>query len=117
MPWVAAIELNKVLNVAGLAFIQSHPAWPLHDEPWDFFRFSKEAWTGIFNAYTGFEIVDSAYGIEGRTLPVAADSGSLQGLDSKRTFLATACLARKISAPQVDWSCDPTVLYGQHYPR
>lgn len=116
MPWVAAVELNRVLVPGGIAFIQSHPAWPLHDEPWDFFRFSREAWTGLFNGYTGFEIVDAAYGIEGRTLPVAADSGALQGLDSRRTFLATACLAKKVSEPRVDWSCDPARLYGQAYP-
>jgi hypothetical protein len=117
MPWVVAVELNKVLVTGGLAFIQSHPAWPLHDEPWDFFRFSRDAWTGLFNPFTGFEIVDSAYGIEGRTVPVAADSGSLQGMDMHRTFLATACVVRKTSEPKVDWSCDPRGLYPQDYPH
>jgi hypothetical protein len=108
MPWKVAIELNKVLVTGGLAFIQSHPAWPLHDEPWDYFRFSRDAWNGLFNVHTGFEILDSAYGIEGRVVPVAAESGVLQDLDLRKTYLASACLVRKVSESLVDWNCDPT---------
>jgi SAM-dependent methyltransferase len=61
MPWMVAIEMNRVMKPGALAYIQSHPAWPLHEEPWDFWRFSKDAWNGLFNAHTGFEMVDKGY--------------------------------------------------------
>jgi len=136
MPWVVAVELNKVLSVGGVAYIQSHPTWPLHDEPWDFFRFSKDAWHGIFNALTGFEILDSAYGLEANIVPVLAKRSlasllstyrtgdcvspkshgdELQGLDRQRTFLLSACLVKKVAKPRVDWSCDPTEVYDLGY--
>jgi hypothetical protein len=115
MPWVAAYELNKVMNTGGLAFIQSHPTWPLHEEPWDFFRFSKNAWTGLFNRMTGFEIVEAGYGIEAAIVPRVAAGGPLQNIDSCPTYLLTACIARKTGEPLVDWSADPSSVYDLHY--
>lgn len=115
MPWVAAYELNRVLKTGGEAYIQSHAAWPLHDEPWDFFRFSREAWTGVFNRFTGFEIVETAYGLPANIVPIRADNGALQGLDRERTYLLSACLVRKIGEPAVDWSADPSEIYNLSY--
>jgi len=136
MPWVVAVELNNVLSIGGIAYIQSHPTWPLHDEPWDFFRFSKDAWHGIFNALTGFEIMESAYGLEANIVPVAtkrslasllsayrtedyvsprAQGVELQGLDMQQTFLLSACLVKKVAKPRVDWSCDPSEVYDLGY--
>ncbi|TWG93783.1 methyltransferase family protein [Mesorhizobium sp. J18] len=115
MPWVAAYELNKVLKTGGLAYIQSHPAWPLHEEPWDFFRFSREAWSGLFNKFTGFEIVDSAYDHEASIVPRSKNNGPLQGIDTQKTFLLSACIARKIGEPLVNWSADPSEIYNIQY--
>jgi len=131
MPWVAAVELNSVLVEGGMAYIQSHPSWPLHDEPWDFFRFSKDAWHGIFSALTGFEVLDTAYGLEATIVPVSTleteydldpefvlvspNSGALQGLDTQRTFLVSACLIKKVSEPRVDWKCDPSEIFNLAY--
>jgi hypothetical protein len=115
MPWVAAVELNSVLVDGGIAYIQSHPTYPLHDEPWDFFRFSTDAWYGIFNALTGFEILDTAYGLEASIVPVSANSEALQDIDMHRTFLLSACLIKKISEPRVDWRCDPSEVYDLRY--
>jgi hypothetical protein len=39
MPWKAALELNRALKRGGIAYIQSHQTWPIHEEPWDYFRF------------------------------------------------------------------------------
>ncbi len=115
MPWVAAYELNRVLKPEGMAYIQSHPAWPLHDQPWDFFRFSTDAWRGLFNRFTGFEVVDTAYGIEGAVIPTGAAGGALQNIDAQPTFLLSACLVRKIGEPEVDWALDPSSIYDLHY--
>ena len=115
MPWVAAVELNKVLVDGGLAYIQSHPTWPLHDEPWDFFRFSKHAWQGLFNSFTGFEILDAAYGMEASIMPASMAGCSLKDIEMQRSFLLSGCLIKKISEPQVDWQCDPSGFYSSSY--
>ena len=115
MPWVAAFELNKTLNDGGIAYIQSHPTWPLHEQPWDFFRFSKEAWSGIFNTLTGFEIIDAGYDIEAAIVPINRGNLALQGIDTERTFLLSCCLIRKISEPRIDWSANPSAIYNLAY--
>lgn len=115
MPWVAAFELNKALNPGALIYIQSHPAWPLHEEPWDFFRFSKDAWSGLFNRLTGFEIVEAGYGIGATIVPRVSASGALHGIEGCPTYLLSACVARKIGDPLVDWSADPSLVYDLNY--
>ena len=115
MPWVAAVELNSVLIEGGLAFIQSHPTWPLHDEPWDFFRFSKDAWKGLFNEFTGFEIVDAGHGIEASIMPLGIDEDPVFDLEFQRSYLLSCCLVKKISKPKVSWRCDPSLVYDLGY--
>ena len=43
------LELNKVLRVGGVIQVVTHPAWPPHELPWDFWRFPKGAFTALFN--------------------------------------------------------------------
>jgi len=115
MPWVAAYELNKILNVGAVAYIQSHASWPLHEEPWDFFRFSKDAWLGLFNEFTGFEIVDSGYGIQAIIIPVECGSAALEGIEKQKTYLLSSCIIRKTKEPSCQWACDPAKIYNLNY--
>lgn len=115
MPWVAAQALNRVLNDGAIIYIQTHPAWPLHEIPWDFFRFSKDSWSSIFNAFTGFEIIGAGYAIEASMTPYCMEGGALQGLDDYPTYLLTSCLARKIGEPRVNWLVDPSEIYDLKY--
>ncbi|MDO8597350.1 MAG: methyltransferase domain-containing protein [Sulfuricaulis sp.] len=39
MPWVVVMEMNKVLKPGGVVMLATHPAWPPHELPWDFWRF------------------------------------------------------------------------------
>jgi hypothetical protein len=103
------------MKVGGLAFIQSHPTWPLHEEPWDFFRFSKDSWSSLFNEFTGFEIVAAGYAIEASIVPMNMDGGALQGIDEHPTFLLSACIARKTGSPTLDWRANPSKIYDLHY--
>ncbi len=41
MPWVVVLETNKILKVDGLTMIFTHPTWPPHELPWDFWSFRK----------------------------------------------------------------------------
>ncbi len=60
MPWKVAIEMNKVMKLGAIGFINTHQTLGMHDLPWDFWRFSDAAWKSIFNKNTGFEIVETA---------------------------------------------------------
>ena len=40
MPWKVALELNKVLKPGGMMLHTTHQTWPLHEEPWDYWRYS-----------------------------------------------------------------------------
>jgi SAM-dependent methyltransferase len=54
MPWVVAMEINRVLTPGGITFHSSHFAWPLHEVPWDFWRFSDEGLKVLFSNALGF---------------------------------------------------------------
>ncbi|MGB8422163.1 class I SAM-dependent methyltransferase [Paraburkholderia sp.] len=116
MPWMVALEMNKVLKVGGTAYIQSHPSFPLHDEPWDFWRFSKDAWEGLFNAHTGFEIIGKGQSMRCRIAPETTAMSNVQpGFDSGRSYLLSACLVRKIGPAKVSWEAEAGEVYNLAY--
>ncbi len=57
MPWKVAVELNRVMRPGGFVLVHTHQTIGMHDMPWDFLRYSDAAWAGIFNRYTGFEVI------------------------------------------------------------
>ncbi len=116
MPWKVALELNRVLVPGGLVFTGTHLTWPLHEEPWDFWRFSQYAWPTLFNAATGFEIVEAVCGEPARvhacrTNPVTRD---LPG--SRAAYLGSASIVRKISDTTLAWPVPVEVAARDSYP-
>ena len=59
MPWLFAIELNRVLEMGGLVYHATHQTWPVHAAPNDFYRFSDEALRFLFGVDSGFEVIDA----------------------------------------------------------
>jgi hypothetical protein len=59
MPWLVAREINKILKIGGITFHASHFTWPLHEEPWDFYRFSDEGFKSLFPPPMGFKVIKS----------------------------------------------------------
>ncbi len=59
-PWKVVIEMNRVLKRNGLVFISTHQSVGIHDQPWDYFRFSEYSWQSLFNEKTGFRILESS---------------------------------------------------------
>ena len=57
-PWKVVLEMNKILKNNGLVFISTHQSVGIHDQPWDYFRFSEYSWKSLFNKSTGFKILD-----------------------------------------------------------
>jgi hypothetical protein len=113
MPWKLVIELNKVMELGGVGFFQTHQTWPLHDKPWDFWRISSDAWTGLLNSGTGFEILEAQMGepafvVANRWHPTVnfAEAGCL----------ASTVIFRKTSETTLTWDVDPSDLFIKKYP-
>jgi SAM-dependent methyltransferase len=115
MPWKVALEMNKVLRQGALGLIISHAAWPLHEEPWDFFRFSKESWRGIFNAHTGFEVVDAQYRYPASIVPDYINDSNFQQMSLGPTYLLSGCIVRRTGPAQVAWNAEVADIYDLSY--
>ena len=50
-PWKAVLEINKVMKTGGVVYIATHPVWPSHELPWDFWRFPVNGFNALFNKY------------------------------------------------------------------
>lgn len=61
MPWKVALEINKLLNHGGISFHATHFSWPLHDQPWDFYRFSDNGLRNLFCEPIGFQVIECGY--------------------------------------------------------
>jgi len=94
MPWKVILELNKVMRTGGLLFIATHSTWPPHERPWDFWRFSKDAFKVLLNPYTGFEILKNDEGLPCRILPFGNDY-SMAGMHKYPANLGVSVVARK----------------------
>jgi hypothetical protein len=103
-PWLVAIETNKALKLGGYIFVDAPNAWPLHETPWDFWRYTEFGWASLFNAGTGFEIVSVNSYDEAAILPLVMKPGRLFIYKENGGWLGTACLARKIGEAQVAWN-------------
>lgn len=115
MPWKVALEMNKVLKRGAPALIISHGSWPLHEEPWDFFRFSKESWGGIFNKHTGFEMIEAQYQYPASIISNYISTVDFQNMSQGRTYLLSGCLVRKIGLPLVEWEAEASEVYDLSY--
>ena len=73
-PWKAVLEINKVVKVGGYVLLTSHPVWPPHELPWDFWRFPSSGFHALFNEYTGFEIISAAEGLPCNIYSLAQDA-------------------------------------------
>lgn len=121
MPWLVALEINKALEIGGLTYHSTHFAWPLHERPWDFFRFSDEALKALFPPALGFEIV--AAGLwEPVSLHLREQTPEQAAFPAQDAFGGSAVLARKVKDADPDrfrWSAatDEVVTPGTHYPK
>lgn len=115
MPWKVAIELNRVLKPGGRALIISHAGWPLHEEPWDFWRFSKESWRGLFNEHTGFRVIDAQYEFPARIVPDYVQSGDMVHMSHATTYLLSGCVVERTGDARVEWAAEAAEIYDLGY--
>jgi SAM-dependent methyltransferase len=114
MPWKVAVEMNRVLVPGGLVFTQSHQSWPMHELPWDFWRFSEQAWAALFNPATGFEIVER--GLAEPLDMVARRWHPAVHFSNAPAYGLSSVLARKINETRLDWDVDLSSVTVGNYP-
>ncbi len=115
MPWKVALEINKVLKLGGRCMFFTVQTWPIHDEPFDFFRFSKEAWHSLFNQYTGFRILEAAVGDPARIVADLQTEANREILLSKG-YLVSSVWCEKITDTKLSWNVPAKSLYESEYP-
>ncbi len=105
MPWKAVLEINKVMKKGGLLYIETHPAWPPHELPWDFWRYQKASFSALLNKKTGFKIIEC---VEGERASIVSYAKHLTKWvrPESLVYLYVAVIAEKISAPDVNLSWD-----------
>jgi len=115
MPWKAAVELNRVLKPGGMAYIWAPQSYPIHDVPWDFFRFSENAWHALFNRRTGFEVVAADMSLQVHMVQRVYPE---QSADPEHTlgFMSSEVLVRKIGPAEVDWPVKLSEVIDTMYP-
>ncbi len=118
MPWKVIMEINRVLKPGGTVCVFTHPTYPPHDRPWDFWRYGPEAFEVLFSAPTGFQLVDCAEGLACSIVPLASEP-PLVGLWREPAFLAVTALARKVGPPdsRVRWDVPLPEVLSTRYPR
>jgi len=118
-PWKVVLEINKVLKPEGYVYVSTHPVWPEHEMPWDFWRFPHNGFHALFNQYTGFEVVSLAEGLPCRTYSLVDDAPT-RGNCFGTTNQGVALIARKICDFRSDllkWDIEVSDVIDTTYPN
>jgi len=116
MPWKVAVELSKVMNPGGLVYVQTHQTWPIHDAPWDFWRFSKQSWVALFNQSTGFEVLQVAYS-EPMNITSAFEMGNpATHFGDQFGYGGVTVLAKHVGKSDLSWNVSLPNLIKNNYP-
>jgi Methyltransferase domain len=121
MPWLVAAEINKVLKVGGLTFHATHFAFPPHERPWDFWRYTDQGLRVLFSPPLGFEVIGSVFDTAVRIHPDKVRD-DLVHLPLEPAWVGVSVLARKtaeIDPARFIWSASVSECLGpgSHYPR
>lgn len=116
MPWKAAVEINRVIRIGAIGLVATHQTLGLHDLPWDFYRYSDQAWKGIFNSFTGFEILDIGMEEPAFIMPFIWKR-ALDDAENAAGFMTSSVVVRKVSDPSVDWRVRLPEITRDLYPK
>jgi SAM-dependent methyltransferase len=115
MPWKVALELNHVMKPGGIVFIHTHQTIGVHDVPWDFYRYSDTCWQGLFNTFTGFEILETSLSNWMHIVPRAWQS-RYSIAEQAGGFDSSAVMVRKVGEPRVRWDVPLLDVLNTSYP-
>jgi SAM-dependent methyltransferase len=95
-------EAARVLRPGGLFLGLVPTTFPLHAEPWDFWRISNHAWTGLLNEDTGFEILRTREFGSASIVPSLPLLSGVSRMQHDPAPLFTGAIARKIGEPKFE---------------
>jgi SAM-dependent methyltransferase len=116
MPWKVALELNRVMRTGGYCYVHTHQTLGMHELPWDFWRYSNTVWNGLFNARTGFEIVETGLGHFMQLVTVGWNE-RYRGAEHGGGFESSGVLVRKTGTPDVAWDVSLGEVIATEYPQ
>jgi hypothetical protein len=95
-PWLFATSVNRSLRLGGITYHVTHQAFPIHEQPNDFWRFSDAAMRVLFGPDTGFETVSA--GMYDRTFlyPEIRQHENYLGIPFAVAYSHVFLLARKV---------------------
>ncbi len=117
MPWVVAREIALVLNLSGITYHQTPFAWPEHDRPCDYWRFSDKGLMALFPRELGWEVIDSI-----EYMPVSIHpfilTDPMVSMPTVPGFATSSILVRKVletDASGFKWLTSADSLFGESY--
>lgn len=122
MPWKAALEINRVLKPGGLCYVASHQTFPVHELPWDFWRYGLDALEHAFCDAAGYSTWLRRLSWSSH-LVAPIDKALVGSSDVEHEcYLFTSHVAMKVGAPdpaRVHWPITlPELLpRGHFYPK
>lgn len=117
-PWKVVLEMNRVLKPGGCVYTSTHPAWPAHELPWDFWRYPVAGLSNLFNRETGFEIVSATEGLPCKAYSLVADAPT-RDFFKYHMNMGVAVIARKVSdydSTRLRWDVDVEQIVSTQYP-
>ncbi len=118
-PWKVVLEINRVLKPGGVVFVSTHPVWPAHELPWDFWRFPVGGLVGLFSKPLGFELIEATEGLPAKIYSLVGDAPT-RALYHHSANLGVAVIARKIAdydRERLRWDIDIGEAIATHYPK
>jgi hypothetical protein len=109
MPWVAALEMLRVLKPGGVLAHSIPWVWPSHSQPNDFFRMSAEGLHNLFSPQIGCRTIQTGEGAPARVIPEQSWRTALyEDMPSLVSPSMTWIVAQKVSdaASAAHWPYD-----------
>jgi SAM-dependent methyltransferase len=94
IPWQVVLEINRVLKIGGVAHVATIHTFPVHEMPWDFWRYGKHCFPSLFGPKSGFEIINHCVQLPGEfRYPVTGHRFRV----GERIYLFSMVTARKVA--------------------
>ena len=115
MPWRFVVELNRILKVGAIGLFTTHQTWPVHDAPWDFWRFSDKAWAGLLNPATGYKIHSANMGEPAFVVAQRCHAITNFGTE-QHGYLSSNVIFEKTAETKLDWPVSLQDVLTSAYP-
>jgi SAM-dependent methyltransferase len=118
-PWKVAMEINQVLRLGGLCYVSTHPTWPPHELPWDFWRFPIAGLKLLFSEPFGFRVLHATEGIPAKLHSLSKDPPT-RGVSGFEMSMGVALIAEKTGEydrEQLRWDVPLSSVLDSIYPN